>query len=159
MPFLQISHPRQDTVAVGSVFRIKFNIVNLGKYPAKIMDYKVMGVALDHQITDAEIKSFGGDSLLNFDGYIIKENPMEAEYGDTVILTQKEIDIPQTAKLTTYFVGYLRYQNLITGKDRIYRFRIEMECKTGAWGQFTFNDNRDISPEEAKKSIRLEYWR
>ena len=163
MPYLQMTHPTMDTLEEGRPFTITFTIENFGNYPAKILDYRMMGGAYDKPITEKQIKEYDSgftskDTFL-MNTYVIKESPLKGRYGDTVALTKDQINIIKILKLRTYLIGYFRYQNLITKQVLLYRFTIEIECKTGGGATFWFNANKPLSPREAKKPTHLEIWK
>lgn len=164
-PYLQITHPRMDTFAIGRPMKIKFNIENLGGYPAKILAYKMYANGNTQPTTDEEIKRIDGvlnkfdNSRFLLNRYIIRGTPLETEYSDTVGFTETQYNLVKTTKQIMYFVGYFRYQNLITKQERIYKYRIEIECKLGGFADFKYNENEDLSNKEAKRVIPLENWK
>jgi hypothetical protein len=125
--------------------------VILGVYASTITDEQV-------KIADTAIQKFG-DKYFLLSSYIVKESPLKGEYGNDTALTNDEVAIINSFHWRTYFIGYIRYQNIITGKMRIYKFTIELECKTGGGATFWYGDNRNITAEEAKKPIHIEYWK
>ena len=164
-PYLQITHPRMDTFAIGRPMKIKYNIENLGGYPAKILAYKEYANGNTQPTTDQEIKRVD-EELNKFDSsrfllnrYIIRGTPLEVEYADTAGFTEAQYKLVKTTKQIMYFVGYFRYQNLITKQERIYKYRIEIECKLGGFADFKYNENDDVSKKDAKRVIPLENWK
>jgi hypothetical protein len=99
-----------------------------------------------------------GDSAKILNHYVIKDNPIDAEMGGdkdvtSEALSKDQYQLMKTVDTTIYFIGYILYKDLITKHNRLYKFRIEMKCKTGASGQLFVNGNDDISEAEYKKLV------
>jgi len=158
-PFLQV-YCTVDTVREGKPMRLKVKLENYGNYPAKIIDYKqTAGAFPQDSIEDfqkIQVYYHGKNDTTPFlNQYIVKGDPYEGSIGgdSTNTLTKDQMQCVEKNKMIMYYIGYFRYQNLVTKHIRLYKFRLEMEFKTGEKGEFRVNDNIDISPKAYKNLV------
>lgn len=159
-PFLQV-YCTVDTVREGKPMKLKVKLENYGNYPAKIIDYKqTVGAFPPDSIENFQkiqaVYQGKNDTTPLLNQYIVKGEPYEGSIGgdSANTLTKDQMQcIEKNKGMIMYYIGYFRYQNLVTKHIRLYKFRLEMEFKTGAKGEFRVNDNIDISPRDYKNLV------
>jgi hypothetical protein len=144
-PFLEISHAKIDTtIGAGEPFRIIFRFENHGNYPVRVVDFHSGFITCGPPFNHDSLKYNLKDSVQYFNSYISKDKPLECEVGDTLSLAGYQWMVSQGFKnLIVYYFGYVKYSNLLNGHDRVYKFRLDFDCKPGASGDFIVNDNVD----------------
>ncbi len=141
-PYLEIAHAKLDTVAAGMPYRIKFAFENHGNYSVRVVDYHSGFITCAPPFDHDNLKYNLTDSVQYVNRYISKDKPLEGEVGGTLSSADYQWMVSHDLKkLKVYYFGYVKYKNLVNGRERVYKFRLDFDCAAGAPGDFKVNDN------------------
>ena len=143
-PYLQIANPTIKTLTPNQPLYIEYSIENLGNYPVKILDAKTITAIRIKPIPVKELLDFKHDSSV-INSYVIKGTPYKAGIITEKPISQNQIFIINTQNLGEYYVyalGYIKYKNLVTLKEKIYNFEIKIPLTTNP--EFIINENVDV---------------
>jgi hypothetical protein len=145
--FLQIVGVKFHPLKIGDSIRMEIEIANMKSNPVKIIDFKLGTVY--PKIIAPPIKNLDKEvtvkSAVNM--YIIKESPIEIPATGYEPLDAVRYDMMMNKGYNLFLSGYVKYRDLISGKNRFYVFEIKMRPRIDVYENgyplFMYNENKN----------------
>jgi len=146
--YLEVTIPGMDSLKPGGRISFPWNIINLGKYPAKILEAKA---SIIYQVGDIDPRyedffklKVGQERGVN--RYVVNGSPVTLLFTFDPIVYKDQIDGIAKGAIHIVYIGYIQYQNLITKKIRFYEFEIKFHNLVGNIYEYIKDDNTDALP-------------
>lgn len=150
-PYLQIQNVRWAiTPIIDNFLEVKFSIVNLGNYPAKILSYQFDLFARVDSPRFNEMHYSKGDTLL-VNKYVIRGDSVPTDVSDNQALTMQRFQEYRNTKKSFYVLGIIKYKNLINSNENEYKFKFKIAIQDVFYGVFAYNENEPSKEKRKRK--------
>lgn len=138
-PYLSIYSPKIEKFEIGQPILTRFEIENLGKYPCKITEAKVVTAIRisPPKFEDVFTNDPNYSDIIN--KYVVNGVKLSAPFGTTLGAKDNQIIGVKNGAYFIYLTGYIKYKNLISNKIKTYKFQLKM--KDGYETENIINEN------------------
>ena len=140
-PFLSNANSNIEIFETGKPILAKIQIINLGNYPCKVIDSKIVTAIRKAAPKFNDVYRFEPTYSDIINKYILRDNPVPSLFGTIVPLNENQFMVVKTGDYSVYLTGFIRYKNIISNKIKTYKFQLKM--KPGYETENIINENID----------------
>lgn len=143
-PFLQMDVPHMSIFEIGKPIKLDYTINNLSSNPIKITSKRNSIEFGKYEPTIIVPNEYFSETNLN--EYIIINHPTTGFFTTTEKVDTYTYDMIKGGGWSLFIYSEIRYKNLVSKKERIYKCKIKFTFNSSgmAYQEFLLNENEDV---------------